>query len=206
MTERSKAPSSKTVRHTRKVILAKLTLPSIAAILALTLLVIPQLKKDSKDFGLEFTLGKGEIEKLNAEKTTLYITDKNNRVNNFIANSIKETETGSKIYNLSSPEAIMPTSENEWLTIKSPGGQFNQSTSILHLQNNVEAFYSRGMNLETEEAFFDLKKSHGYSSKPIKGYGFIGEINAQGFEFDNSNNILIFKGKTHILINEENLK
>lgn len=196
----------KTVRHTRKVALAKIALPSIAAILAASLLAVAALKKDIKDFSLEFSLGKGEIEKLNIEKTTLYVTDKNNRVNNFIAQSIQETSSGSKIYNLIAPEAIMPTSETEWLNIKSPDGQFDQNTSILHLKNIVETFYSKGMSIQTTEAFFDFNKSFGYSNNEVKGDGFIGKISSEGFEFNGKDNILTFIGKTHILINEESLK
>lgn len=201
-----KKPAPKTVRHTRKVMLAKLALPGIAAILAIILLLFPSLDKDVKEFGLDFAIGKGEIEKLNIEKTTIYVTDEKNRVNNFVAESIKETETGSKIYNLQSPEAMMPTSEKEWINIKSPRGQFDQETSVLQLINNVEVFYSKGMNIRTDEAVFDFKKSTGHSSQPIIGSGFIGEINAEGFEFNGTDNILIFTGRTKILINEENLK
>ena len=199
-------PKSKIARHTRKVMLAKLALPSIAAILAFMLLLIPTLKKDTKEFGLDFAIGAGEIEKLNVEKTTIYITDKNNRVNNFVANNVRETAAGSKLYDLSSPEAIMPSSDQEWINIKSPTGRFNQQTSFLRLTNVVEVFYSRGMNIQTQEATFDLKKSFASSNTPITGEGFIGNIHSEGFEFDGTKDILTFIGKTHIVINEETLK
>jgi len=201
-----KNPLPKTVRHTRKVMLAKFALPSVAAVLALTLLVLPSLNKDIKEFGIDFAIGKGDIEKLNIEKTTLYVTDENNRVNNFVAERVNETATGSRLYDLIGPEAMMPTSDTDWLNIKSPQGQFNQETSLLQLLDNVELFYSKGMNIRTSEAIFDFKKSFGYSRHPITGDGFIGQIRSEGFEFNGSDNILIFTGQTHILINEENLK
>lgn len=193
-------------RHTRWVMLAKLALPGLAAILAVILLVFPSIKKDAKEFGLNFVITQGDIEKLNIEKTTIYVTDNNNRVNNFIADRVKETAAGSQIFTLTVPEAIMPLNHDEWISIKSPGGLYNQQTSLLHLQQNVEVFYSRGMNIQTEEAFFDFKKSIGYSHKPVIGDGFIGKVNAEGFEFSNHDNTLTFLGKTRILINEESLQ
>ncbi len=193
-------------KRTRWVMLMKLALPCIAAILAITLLVLPSLKKDIKEFGIEFSIGEGDIEKLNVENTVVYVTDNKNRVNNFVAKQINEIEAGSQQYDLIAPEAVIPMPQNEWINIKAPNGLFNQTTSVLQLRNYVEIFYSRGMNIQTKEAFFDFKKSEGYSDTPVTGNGFIGKIDAQGFHFSNADNILTFTGKTHILINEENLQ
>ena len=183
-----------------------MALPSIAAILAVILLLIPVLKKDAKEFGLDFAIGEGDIEKLNVDKTTIYVTDKNNRVNNFVASNVRETAAGSKLYDLSFPEAIMPSSDEEWVNIKSPAGRFNQQTSVLRLTDTIEMFYSRGMNIQTQEATFDFKKSFASSSTPITGDGFIGKISSQGFEFDANKDILTFLGKTNIIINEASFK
>ena len=203
---KKKITASKIARHTRKVAMAKLALPAVAAVLIITLIVFPGLKDDIKDFGLDFNIGKGEFEQLNIKNTTVYVTDKKNRVNNFVAKQVQETKTGSKIYNLISPEGMMPLDNEEWINIKSPNGHFDQNTSLLILRNTVEIFYSKGMNISTKEAYFDFNSSHGYSSHPITGDGFIGTIKAQGFEYDGKNNTLSFTGKTHILINPETLK
>lgn len=199
----SEKPVSK---HTRRVMLAKLALPGLAGILAVTLLFFPSLKKEVKKFGIDFTVGKGDIEKLNIEKTTVYLTDEKNKVNNFIAEQIKETEPGSQVFTLSSPEAIMPLNNGEWINIKSPDGIFNQKEALLHLRNNVEIFYNRGMTVQSAETFFDFKKSFGYSRKPVTGTGFVGDVSAEGFTFSGQDNVLTFLGKTSIIINPESLK
>ncbi|MBR2923311.1 MAG: LPS export ABC transporter periplasmic protein LptC [Alphaproteobacteria bacterium] len=203
---KKKVSSAKIARHTRKVMLAKHTLPAIAAILAVTLIVLPSLKDDIKDFGLDFNIGKGDIEQLNIKNTTMYVTDEKNRVNNFVAQQVQETSANSKIYDLLNPEGMMPLDNEEWINIKSPKGVFDQNTSLLKLTDMVEIFYSKGMNISTQEAFFDFHKSYGYSNHTINGDGFIGQIRAQGFEYKGQNNILSFTGKTHILLNEESLK
>lgn len=201
-----KSISQQSSRHTRWVMLAKLAFPGLAAVLAVTLLVFPSIKKDAKEFSLDFVIKQGDIEKLNIEKTTIYVTDANNRVNNFVAEEIKETSAGSQMFTLTSPEAIMPLNDGEWISVKSPGGLYNQHSALLHLTQNVEAFYNQGMSLQTDEAFFDFKKSVGYSHSAVTGDGFIGKVNAEGFEFSNTTNTLTFLGKTRIVINEESLQ
>lgn len=204
---KTKAKANKnTLYHSRKVKLAKLVLPSLAGVLAITLLVFPSIKKDADEFALDFVISDGDIEKLNVEKTTIYLTDKNNRVNNFIASQVNETSAGSQKYNLVSPEAVIPLDNKEWISIKSPGGIYDQQTGILHLKNSVEVFFSKGMNIYTPEAFFNFKDSNGYTNSPIKGDGFIGKIDSQGLELSGKNSTLKFVGKTTLVIDEENIR
>lgn len=193
-------------KHARLVSLAKIALPSVAAVLAVTLLCFPSLKKDAKEFGIDFTITQGDIEKLNISKTTIYMTDNQNRVNNFIAEQIKETSAGSQIFSLISPEAFITLDNDEWINVKSPNGTFNQKDTTLQLQNGAELFYSRGMSVKTPEVFFNLKTSEGYSKHPVTGEGFIGDITSEGFRFSGKDDCLTFLGKTHITINQESLK
>ncbi|MBR2033053.1 MAG: LPS export ABC transporter periplasmic protein LptC [Alphaproteobacteria bacterium] len=193
--------------YSRFVRLAKLALPSLAAVLVAILLVFPSFRQDPRDFSLDITRPKkGELEKLHVENTVFYITDKNNKVNNFVASNIDETEPGSKLIKLTNPEGIMPLNDKNWVNVKAPQGFFNQNTNLLELQQNVEMFYSEGMNIATEQAFFDFNSSQGYGNKPISGDGFIGKIKSDGFEFTAKDDILVFKGHSDITIKEESLK
>ncbi len=203
-----KQPPAKesTWRHTRLVTLIKLALPGLAAVLAATLLIFPSLNDDIREFSLDFAIGQGDIEKLNIEKTTVYITDDKNRVSNFVARQINETSAGSQMFNLLEPEAVLPMEDGEWLSIRSPRGLYDQKTALLNLQNNVEGFYSAGMNIQTTEVFFDFKKSFGYGRKPVTGEGFLGEVSAEGFEFSGRSSTLTFLGKTRIIIDKETLQ
>lgn len=72
--------SESTSRHTRFVRLAKLLLPSIAAVLIGLLLVFPSLKKDTRDFKLDITRPKqGELEKLHVENTVFTLRTRTTR-------------------------------------------------------------------------------------------------------------------------------
>lgn len=190
----------------RMVRLIKLILPIIAGVLALTLLVLPSLKKDISEFTIDFVIPEGDIEKMTVDQPVLYLTDVKGRTNNFTADGIKETEGGSKIYNITRPRASLPVGESEMMNISSAVGVYNQNESSLTLPHKVELSYSRGFNLETRDFFYDFNQSSGYSRKPVVGYGFLGHLNAEGVEVRDGGNVLVFLGKTTIIIDEKNIK
>ena len=188
----------------RFVMLAKLGLPILAGVLGLTLLVWPTLKKDIKEFAIDLVVPDGDIEKMNIENTNLYITDAKGRVNNFTARSIKETSSGSQIYNLDHPEIIVPLgNKGEWFSLKSHDGVFNQKENLLHFPSKVELFYSAGMNIETRGFYFDFGIDKGYSTQPVVGEGFLGHLNAEKLEVYTADHIITFVGNTTIIINED---
>ncbi len=194
-------------KHSRYVKLAKLLLPSIAALLLGTLLVFPSLKKDNRDIKLNITLPKqGELEKLHVENTVFYITDKDNKVNNFVAENIDETEPGSKLIKLTKPEGLLPLNETDWSSVKAPLGYYNQNTNVITLTDTVEIFYSEGMSLSTQEASFDFNVERGFGRSKVIADGYFGHLVADGFEFSTKDDILIFTGHSDITIKEESLK
>lgn len=193
--------------HSRFVRTAKLLLPVIAAVLIGVLLVFPGIRNDIRDIHIDITRPKkGELEKLHIENTVFYITDKNNRVNNFLAERIDETEPGSKLIKLEKPEGIIPSSPTTWINLKAPAGYFDQNTNILKLQQNVELFYSEGMTVKTNEAFYNFDQARGYGNQPVIAQGFMGNLSSQGFEILGSDSILAFTGHTEITIKEESLQ
>lgn len=194
-------------KHTRRVQLAKLILPSFAAVLIALLLILPSLQNSGKEFLLDVTLPKkGELEKLHVEKTVLNITDKKNRVNNFTADNIDETEPGSKLIKLKNPDGVMPTTDIEWINVKSPTGFYNQNKNTLILTDNVEIYYSPGMNVNVYDILYDFKTNIAKSDNPVKAQGEIGDLTSEAFEMNTDTGVITFKGKTFIKLREESLK
>lgn len=140
------------------------------------------------------------------ENTVFYITDADNQVNNFNADKIDETEPGSKLIKLINPQGIIPGDGQDWVNIEAPVGYFNQNTNILQLLEDVELFHSSGMTSNSTEMFFDFNQSKAYGVKPVTVDSENGHIEAEGFEYYNKKNLIIFTGKTHITIPEEKLK
>ncbi len=194
-------------RHSRLVGLFKLALPSFAAVLIVLLLVFPSFKQDARDVRLDITRPRqGELEKLHVENTTFYITDKDNQVHNFVAARIDETEPGSKLIKLTTPEGIIPLRNDNWLNLKAPYGFYNQNTNLLEMNEKVEMFYSAGMNVMTAKAFYDFNTARGYGNSPVVGQGFFGSLNAQGFEFSAKTEVLTFVGHSEITVKEESFQ
>ena len=194
-------------KHTKWVRRAKLILPSFAAVLVGMLVLFPALQKSEKDIFLDITRPKkGELEKLHVEKTILNITDKENKVHNFTAENIDETTPGSKLIKLTKPDGVMPTSLSDWINIKSPTGYYDQNQNTLRLIDNVEIFYSEGMNINVPEIMFDFNTSVAQSNTPVTAQGDMGYLISEGFEYNTKTGIMIFRGKTFVKIKENSLK
>lgn len=203
----SKKKENNLSRHTKIIRLTKLLLPCIAALLIGLLILFPSLKETKDEFSIDITIPKkGELEKLHMENTTFYITDKDNKVNNFTAKNVDETAPGSKLIKLTNPDGVLPMTNGAWSNIKAPIGYYNQSTNVLTLQNTVDIFYSDGMSAKTEEMTFDFNANKGWGNKEIFSEGIFGSLKSQGFEFYAKKNLLIFTGKTYISVEEESLK
>lgn len=184
----------------------KLALPSLAALLIGFLIVYPQLKKDINDIAIGAIVPhKGELEKFHMENGVFHITDYKNIVNNFHADTLDETEAGSKIIKMINPIGTLPTSNNDEVKIKSPIGYFNKNNNLLTLSNGVNINYSAGIITDTEEMFVDFNSGKAYGVKPVTTKSETAEINAQGFEYYKDKNILIYTGKSHVSINSENV-
>lgn len=194
-------------RRRRIMALTKIALPCLAALLTGILIIMPQLKKNLNDITADAIMPhKGELEKFHMEKSIFYITDSKNMVNNFNADTLDETEPGSKIIKMINPRGTIPTSQQDDVHIKSPLGYYNQNDKLLQLSDGVNMEYSGGMTTDTEELFVDFNAGKAYGVKPIVTKSETAEINAQGFEYYKDKNLLIYTGKSHALIKADDLE
>ena len=195
------------LRRTRTVRLIKLLLPAVAAALAGLLIILPGLKDRSGDLQLNIPKPKsGELEKLHMENTVFYVTDDKNQVNNFTAETIDETEPGSKLIKLIKPEGLLPSDGNEWISIKSPIGFYDQNKRLLWLDNKVNMVYSDGMTATTQTVFYDSAAAKAYSRTSVDAKGYFGTLKSEGFEYYKNNRVIIFTGKSKIVIRQENFE
>lgn len=195
-------PASKRGITLRRV---KLLLPAIAALLVGLLIIMPYLRKNINDITTNLiTPQKGELEKFHMVKGNFYITDFKNIVNNVHADTLDETEAGSKIIQMTNPEGTFPSASGKETTIKAPLGFYNQNTKMLNLQNSVNLVYDKKMTTNTEEMFFDFNINKGYSIKPVTTKSDTIDVKSQGFEYYKDKNLLIYTGKTHIILQDNN--
>ncbi len=185
----------------------KLILPSLAAVLLGLLIFIPHLEQAKDAVHIDITLPqKGELEKLHMEDTNFYVTDRSNKVNNFTADNIDETAPGSKLIKLTNPKGIIPTAKGPWYNIEAPIGYYDQNKQTLRLEQNVDVIYSDGMMGKTQAMTYDFKTETAVSTTPTHADGTFGSLDSQGFKFYNTKDLIIFTGKTHIVIDESQIK
>ena len=185
----------------------KLILPSLAAVLLGLLIFIPHLEQAKDTVRIDITLPKkGELEKLHMENTDFYVTDRSNKVNNFTADNIDETAPGSKLIKLTNPKGIIPTAKGPWYNIEAPIGYYDQNKQTLRLEQNVDVIYSDGMMGKTQAMTYDFKTETAVSTTPTHADGTLGSLDSQGFKFYNAQDLIIFTGKTHIVIEESQIE
>ncbi|MFV0627522.1 MAG: LPS export ABC transporter periplasmic protein LptC [Alphaproteobacteria bacterium] len=195
------------IRHTKRVRITKTFLPIVGVFFIGLLLIFPSLKNEIDELKFDITKPKkGEMEKLHIENTVFYITDANNKISKFDTPHIDEIEENSKIVKLAEPKGKITTKNDSWIDVKSDVGFFDQESEQLNLKEKITLFFSEGMDIETSDATFDFKKGTAEGKQKIVGDGYLGKLNAQGFEYINDTKTLILKGKTNILLNEGNFK
>lgn len=194
-------------KRARLIKLIEIAFPSLAAVLLGLLILMPSLKETKDTVKLDITLPKkSELEKLHMEQSDLTITDKSNKVNHFMADNLDETAPGSKVVKLTNPRGNIPSGEKDSYDIRAPVGYYNQNTNTLTLEQNAVLKYSAGMTAKTEKLSYNFGKNYGESTTPTHGEGYLGTLDSQGFKFYKDQNLMIFTGKTHIVIDEKQLK
>lgn len=185
-------------RHRKVMRLIKIGFPAAAAALIGLLAVFPSLQERG-EFSVQISKPtRQELEKLHMENTVLYVTDKNNRVNSFVAENIDETEPGSQLAKINNPKGKIPTSDDAWLDVTAPYGYFNQKNKLLSLKEDVNIKYSGGMTAHTEELYYDSQAAKAYGGKPVTASGDKGSLKSEGFEYYTDDELAVFTGKTEI--------
>ena len=182
----------------------KLGLPCVAAALLGVMVIIPNIRK-STDLHDNITLPrKNEIEKLHIEQTVFSSTDNKNRVNKITADSVDETEQGSKIVKIVNPRGSIPT-ESGVAEISAKEGFFNQNNNILNLDNEVRAVVDDNTVITSSSVRYDFNKEFGWGDEPIKAEGDWGTLSADSFDYDKAKAILTLNGYNKITGNSGTL-
>ena len=201
-----KKEASTLCRRARLLRLAKLLMPSLAAVLIALLLLFPSLKDNDVVQSLDVTLPKkGELEKLHMEKTEFSITDKNNKISTFFSFFFDETKAGSKLLKIINPAGVLSVGENKFINIDSDIGYYNQAAQIIELKQNVVAVYDEGTTAETEYARYDFKANYGNGNQQVYAYGAWGKLWAEGFKYYQEKELIVLTGKSKVK-NEDNFE
>ena len=68
----------------------------------------------------------------------------------------------------------------------------------------VQMAYSDGMTAVTEKMYYDGNKAKAYADTPVKADGYFGNLEAEGFEYYKDKKMMVFTGKSKIVIKQDN--
>ena len=179
----------------------KFMMPSVAAVLVALILVLPNFKKNNVISEYDMTLPKkGELEKLHAEETTFSISEDNGKVSILTADSMDETDAGSKVIKIINPKGKIPANTKEvFINISSDVGFFDQAQNIVTLEENVKAVYDDKVTVETGAGEYDFTKAYGHGNEKVYAYGNWGKLWADGFAYDKNKEILYLNGNSKVI-------
>jgi len=187
--------------RSRVVRFMKLIMPLIAIFLTILILILPSLKKNNLMAEYSANLPKkDEVGKLHAEDATFSITEKDGKISTIEADSMDETQAGSKVIKIINPKGKIPVNTKEvFIDISAKIGFFNQKENIINLEQNVKAVYDNETTVETEVAEYNFAKAYGKGDAPVYAYGSWGKLWSKGFSYDKNKDILFLEKNTKIV-------
>lgn len=195
---------SKKNRRAVKVRLVKLLLPCFAAIILGLMILLPYMKTTQTPLNFDITMPKkGELEKLHMENTKFNITDTDNKISNFTADNIDETEPQSRVIKLVNPKGKIPLKNGGFADMHSPSGFFDQANNKITMLEDVFINYNDEVNIKTKNVTYDFNTHKGHGSSPIVADGIYGKLKAQSYEADTKNEIYTLYGNSLIDINRK---
>jgi len=122
----------------------------------------------------------------------------------FIIKSIKAVELEDGTILLNSPVANLLQSENlPSFILDSTEGEYDKKEKTLKLIGEVDLDDSKGNKFKASEIQVDLKKNIIYSDNNVDLSSEMGKISSQGLEIKDKGQVIIFKGKSKMIINPD---
>lgn len=189
-------------RYSRFVLLAKVVFPATAMVLAVAVVLWPQMQKVGEEtFSISFAnVGEVARESQQLLNARYFGTDDKNQAYSVTADLAQETQPGSQVIELTHPQADMTLSDGAWMMLGASKGLYHQGTSTLELLGSISLYHDRGYEVHTERATVLLHEGIARGDAPIKGQGTFGSLEGEGFEIDRQERILKVTGKSRLLL------
>ena len=179
----------------------KLTLPAIAGVLVLLVIVWPQFKDEPEGFRLSpsnISLETAGGQKLvNARYTG---TDRRNNPFTITAKTLAQRNKDDDAVELQGPTADIFLDAGSWLAVTSRIGSYRKKGQILELSGGVDLFHDDGYEFHTEAAVVDLAVGVASGDRPVHGQGPFGRLQASGFRILEGGARVQFLGKARLLL------
>lgn len=195
---------AQSVRHTSMVRRLRLILPLIAIAMVVIMLAWSDMDRDLEPQRREEVapqmVGKNEL-----LKPKFQSEDSNQQPYTITADKAFQEASNMDLVILQQPVADVALKNGQWLAIKAKDGEFIQSTQQLHLKGDVRLFHDDGYELQTDKVDLDAAAQTAHTTSPVSGHGPAGTIHGQGLQADGKTGVLIFTGKSKLILNNSHI-
>lgn len=192
-------------RRTKVVRFLKLFLPCLVAVLLGLGIALFDFEANSESMLQTAEEEKMYFEKFRIKNTVFEIIDKNNKLSTLKADIVEETVSGTKIYDLTHPDA-QTIDKGKIITLAADSGVYDQTKQVLDLKDNVVSDYNKVMKIKTSRATYNFDTEYGYGHEKVIGNGEKGYFEADRFTFDRKTNIVTLIGNVYMKNDSTELK
>ena len=187
--------------HSLFVKMMKIALPLIALLLVSLILAWPYFGNNQDEFNIEFSsLKVTPGEHAGVDNARYFGVDDLNRPYIISADLARFPDGPKGPISLEVPKADITMNDDTWLVMTSTQGKYDQQKKILSLSGKVNLFHDMGYEMTTDEININLAKNDAIGTKPVKGHGPFGELDASGVRIDKNNNTIFFIGPSRLLL------
>ena len=188
-------------RYSRFVQLMKLVLPSIAVLVAATVVILPQLQERAEGF----RLGLASINITDASGQQVvnarYMgADEKKQPYTVTADTAAPLDQQSNTIALDKPKADITLDNGSWIALSAAGGVYSRPEQVLELSGGVNLFHDAGYEFRTATALVDLAKGAAFGDQAVEGQGPFGTIKSLGFQVFDKGARIIFTGDSTLTL------
>ncbi|HLJ20299.1 MAG TPA: LPS export ABC transporter periplasmic protein LptC [Stellaceae bacterium] len=193
-------------RYSRFVAWMKLALPSAALALVLLVAVWPRIQSAVEKISKLPRLDLSQARDLRMVNLHYAGVDKHDRPFTVTADAARQRPEVDDLVELEGPKADMTTQNNTWLALTAYSGVYRPQAQLLDLFGNVDVFQDKGNEFVTDSAHIDMAKGNAQGDDSVEGHGPFGTIKSEGFRIENQGDVIVFTGKTHLLLQQHAAK
>jgi lipopolysaccharide export system protein LptC len=182
----------------------KVVLPALAAGLVLLVIAWPQLMPDVSRSGLDFAkIARDHAKTLNMLNARYSGVDDNNQPFTIAADLATQSPENEDLVELQHPKADIKTKEGDLVALSARVGHYNREAETLDLTGKVHLTHDKGFDIVTEKATIDLNDGSAAGDAAVSGAGPSGELQSEGFRLSERGQVILFTGKSRLLIYPE---
>lgn len=180
-------------KYTRFVVFSKMFLGILAALMIVSVIVLPLINADEEGLRIAFSTVKDKVDALPImTKPSFQGVDENNQP--YLVTADTALQQDEKTIILKNVQADLLTEDQTWLSVKAITGTIDTEAKVMQLQGDVRLLQQDGYEFRTSAVHIDMNTRLAEGSEPISGFGPTGEITARGFHWKHDDRILRFTG------------